>query len=202
LAGGLSARCEEMKHKLRRWALVVLVFLISLGYVGVRDFAHHQKSRRYQCYGTSSELLTNIKQLPMLGPFGKEGSDKDWSAYVAIARRMRTTGPGIITSALRDLTNPSGSSQDFEDIIKPMLLLRVCFECPPVGAPSSIRGGWFSYSAATAGRALPFDVNWPVANRLGRFRLLDSIDGFHSSHAYDAEAEFEWMLNNCTWRGL
>jgi hypothetical protein len=88
----------------------------------------------------------------------------------------------------------------FNDNIRCMLLLRVCFQCPPGRTLSGIHGGWLSYSAQ-ARAAGPRDMGWPIEQRLGRFHLVDTIDGYLGT-PYSADEEFDWMLKNCTWRVL
>lgn len=195
--GGCRTSGTRILQKVKNHKLIAMT-LIAMCFTPVAYLAGHTLLRpaigaRGAPYLDPAEIIRSVNSLPTIELHVQNRAD--WDSYVEVARHLRSTKPEIITAALRQLCTDHPS---FRDKYKLMILLRVSFDCRRASTGSATSRGWISQSQAAAGRTSR-GPNWPVSYCLGRFTLVDSIDG-HLGKPYDASAEFAWMLQNCGWR--
>ena len=158
-------------------------------------------------YGNASELVSNLYALPVPTNLSVVSDNRDWQPYIIIARRIKVSEPRIAEEALRQVPKVRSAWLP----IKTMILLRVCFECPPGTERRDVVGTFISsygpgsdavsFSALLNRKNGSTDVNWPVARRFGRFYLQGNIGGYVGP-PYDPEGEFEWLRAKGKWRTL
>lgn len=168
------------------------------GVVLVSWLAAGSKRTDVRPYQNSGEMMSDIIALRPIGTPGAKPSAEDWSQYIQVAANMRVTDTELVREGLRKVATNKISVRG--NIEREMILLRICFECSKGATHIGIHGGFFSDSAATAGRT-NLDMNWPVQKVFGSFILTDTINGYLGP-PYDPVGEFDWFLTNGTWRSL
>lgn len=188
-----------MQTKRLLHVFVATAILLSIGLICCVVFRDKQElgGPPVSAFQDSRHIVYEIRNLPEIASLGSLAGGDYWRAYVRLADGLKITDTNLIYAALNDLSARRGRISS-ETSIKVMLLLRVCFECPPNVRQPAGYGGWISYSAQEAGRT-NFDENWPVGVTSGQLYLQDNINGY-LGQPYDPVADFRWRLINCSWR--
>jgi hypothetical protein len=174
----------------------LLLFLVCSFYFFQRWY--FSKNTTAIPYKSDEEMVSEIKQLPMIGVNSAETTSYQWRSYTLIAKRMKVTNTNTIMTALNRVADDKQANL-YNDI-KLMILLRVCFKIPSGRFPGYIHGGWVSDSAMHENKIIQ-DENWPVGRRLGHYYLEDTISGYQGP-PYDPVMDFQWRLENGEWRDL
>ena len=146
-------------------------------------------------YSDVAELRSALNGLPIIGLPEPPVEKSVWRQYETVAFRINVTSPEIVRPALSQFANDP--KRAFFAEVKPMILLRVCFEPPKSGkyAPQ-ITQGWFGVTATSPQPTVSHRLSWPVGRRFGSFYLKEFVDGYQGPGP-DPVVEYEWMLAHC-----